>query len=413
MEGDAGGLKTLIILMPSHFRNKSKTRHHVPFCDILIFILSHNFSGRPSLEQLAALRCDTAFVVALSSLINELQLSHPTPLLVLSIFHRNPWDNTSPELKDDMLKIFSLAIAAFVASLSVSDAFLDCTHLDPDSHEYKLEQYLCEDAPKRCPAHQTPIVFDFSEIPHRYYANELKIPLFGYEHAAIAVVAMGNTVDYKYRAYTPDMAGRHPTKGVGWTNQEYGGSARVMDTAHPGADLDLGTPNEHFLDKNGNPGPGVGKGGESGFGINDKYLGNAMFIQERAKRNVDDTRFGGMLKYDFSDVKGKLTITKVGLLDIEYPERYETSLYKNKFETDQGKQVINAAHAGGDNGFVEFPLFHGKDLSYLKLTLFGSGAIVYMKGKCDRFDSRLLSSDTGSTHLILFLLSTDRLHRYY
>ena len=34
-----------------------------------------------------------------------------------------------------------------------------------------------------------------------------------------------------------------------------------MDTARPGADIDLGTPNEAFLTTDGVPGPGVGAGG--------------------------------------------------------------------------------------------------------------------------------------------------------
>ena len=145
-----------------------------------------------------------------------------------------------------------------------------------------------------------------------------------------------------------------------------------MDTARPGADLDLGTPNEKYH------GPGEGDGGQT-YPLNDKYLGNALFIQEREKKNVDDNKFGGEILFDFWDVMHHLTITEAGVLDIEEAEADSTNI--NSFITPTYEIILDEVEGGGDNGITNVKLSGSPDpMSYLKLTLYGSGAITHMKG---------------------------------
>ena len=274
-----------------------------------------------------------------------------------------------------MLNLNRAAVATFFASLASTYAFRDCT-VEPDEYaDPKLEELLCGDKHTRCKAGQIPVAIDFSEVPHKDYVLELDVKVEGYEGKKIQVNALGNIFNDKYRAYTPDMQGDWPNQGVGWTNLEDGkGAARVMDTATPGADLDLGTPNEDF------EGPGIGIGGGIGAaGENSIYLGKAMFVQENAKQKVDDTRFGGQILFDFWDVMNEITITHVGLLDIESPEEDGTQL--NTLTTATYETQIALVEGLNDNGFLEVaPGDAGQPMAYLRVKFIGSGAVTHLKG---------------------------------
>ena len=146
-----------------------------------------------------------------------------------------------------------------------------------------------------------------------------------------------------------------------------------MDTATPGSDLDLGTPNDTF------GGPGWGEGGESGEpGENAVYLKNALFIQEKAKQKVDDASKGGHIKFDFYELQDKITITEIALLDIDVPSETGT---KVKVTTDTHQTNVDFVDGLGDNSLTMTPLTDaGEPMKYLKVEFIASGAIPYMKG---------------------------------
>ena len=278
-----------------------------------------------------------------------------------------------------------LALALLFATLTGTVAFRDCT-VPSDGYNPKYDHLLCGDAHKRCDAHQIPIVIDFSEVHHKDYVRELKVLLHGYKHKKISVGAKGTVFNYRYKAYTPDNDGKWPKKGLGWTNVEDGtGAARVMDTRDPGADSDLGTPNEAYLGEDGQPGPGVGTGGAA---TNTEYLGNALYIQEAPKKNVDDAKFGGHITFDFWDFEGALSLNEIALLDIEE----KTAIFADEHKITIPEMEDN------DNGVLYVPLgSHGNDLGSLTVKFQGSGAIVYLKGCIDKtFKCPPYSSGVGA-----------------
>ena len=261
-----------------------------------------------------------------------------------------------------MFKIGSTAII-FALLQTTCKAFRDCT-MPGDGVYPELDHLLCGDYMHRCDANQIPVTFDFSEIYHKHFIRHLRIPLPGFEGKKVGVGAKGVFVHGKYRGYTPDNEGRRPKRGAGWMVLEDGsGAARVMDTASPGADPDLGTPNEAF------GGPGVGANGSS----NKIYLGKAVFVQEQNKANVDDNRFGGEVLFDFWQVKEKVTVTEIGLIDVEEG---------STISTDKGMLEVPAG--ANDNGVTKFSVdATGEDLSYLAVNFRASGAIAYMKACID------------------------------
>lgn len=91
----------------------------------------------------------------------------------------------------------------------------------------------------------------------------------------------------------------------------------VFDTAHPtGNDPDLGTPNQFF------GGPGIGIGGQSGLGVNDRALGKVLVIAKyitdaNSDGIVDDPNdepLGGTITINWTHPQ---LVTSMTLVDIE------------------------------------------------------------------------------------------------
>ena len=246
--------------------------------------------------------------------------------------------------------------------LATTHAFQDCRHAPHD-------ELLCENSQHWCPHHEIPVVFDFSEFHHRHYVDKLEIPgIPGYENKHIPVRVFGRSVKNRVKYYTPDLSDGKPHT-VRQTNV-FGGAARILDTATPDNDSDLGTPNQLYN------GPGVGDGG---VGTNMDYLGNVLFIQRRFKVNGDDTLFGGDIEFDFSSIKNCLTVIAAGLLDLD-DSQHHTGPLPHEGEEDVFHTVVEGL---GDNSFQEVAVDNGPEgrtTDWLKLTLKGSGALVYMKG---------------------------------
>ena len=88
------------------------------------------------------------------------------------------------------------------------------------------------------------------------------------------------------------------------------GNARIFDSANPGSDPDLGSPNSNC------GGPGVGAGGRRGQrGQNCNPIGNVLIIQSEDKEEPDDNPTGGNITFAFDTPVQKFL--SLGLLDIE------------------------------------------------------------------------------------------------
>ena len=252
--------------------------------------------------------------------------------------------------------------------MSHTAAFLDCRPGQYDPND-PLSAFLCAPDPEEennCDSEKIPVVFDFSEFHHREYVNKLKIdPYFG---GFLFVDAFGKHDYFTPTNDPPNRWGRNAALG-------YPGAARILDTAQPNLkrDPDLGTPNEYYH------GPGIGYGPRAGEG-NDRYFGNAMFIQENRNVRIDDSRSGGRMDFRVpSLLENKLQIRKVGLLDWEVSEISNPAIAI--VESMNGDTFETSVPGSGDNSHFEIALSGGDNfLKKLSLRLHGSGALTYMKG---------------------------------
>lgn len=146
------------------------------------------------------------------------------------------------------------------------------------------------------------------------------------------------------------------------------GNARILDTATPETDRDLGSPNDKCP---GNAGPGRGRGGEPGQpGANCVYQGNVLIIQESNTPDPDDNAYGGNLTFTFQN---PATVFTMGLMDIDSGER--DFVYVQK----QGGQHVGPRriYGLGDNS-VQTVSVQEEGVSTLTLELENSGAVRFV-----------------------------------
>jgi hypothetical protein len=144
---------------------------------------------------------------------------------------------------------------------------------------------------------------------------------------------------------------------------------RIMDTAHPGSDTDLGSPNEYCA---GGGGPGVGDGGIPGApGANCRYEGNILIIQEESDRDVDDNASGGSIQFSFTHHAA--TLKSMGLMDLDVGESASLDIHK------KSGAYTNIPVVGlGDNSVQDYYFTNEQDVTSLQLNLVMSGAVRYL-----------------------------------
>jgi hypothetical protein len=143
---------------------------------------------------------------------------------------------------------------------------------------------------------------------------------------------------------------------------------RIMDTATPGSDIDLGSPN-HYCPGGG---PGVGVGGVPGApGENCEYEGNILIIQEANGDYVDDNAYGGSIKFSF---KYEATLKKIGLMDIDEGEYASIDIKKANGSYLPSLPI----HGLGDNSVQEVYLSYERNVASLQLNLGMSGGVRYL-----------------------------------
>ena len=223
--------------------------------------------------------------------------------------------------------------------------------------------------PVDCPVGYASFVYDFSEFASRQYITEIA----GFcEITAIAT-------PFHKKGYTPVPAGR------GQPHNPWGGAARVMrtDMPHCKADPDLCTPNVDF----GGSGVGAGGGNNNALGVNEHFQGNVMILQERNKRNSDDSSEGGAFVMELNEAKNFYNLT-FGLLDVGNRGGDETAsadgygLFSFVLVLDLfNLPYLRVVPDVGDNSFQEVVFGgHVDNAKSFMLRVQGSGALSYVKG---------------------------------
>lgn len=148
-------------------------------------------------------------------------------------------------------------------------------------------------------------------------------------------------------------------------------SAIIFNTASPtGGDWDLGTPNEVF------GGPGIGSGGESGPGVNDVPLGNAIIIaanitdldMDDLVDDPNDDEGGGWIRFDFN----KPTVVMwFRIVDIDESESITFRCY-------DGTTLVGEEYSMpyGNNCAQKVDLMNLGALTHVDAVFSGSGAIA-------------------------------------
>ena len=216
-----------------------------------------------------------------------------------------------------------------------------------------------------CPVGYEFFNFNFSEYNSRDYITEIT------DFCSLTAVA----TPFLRKGYTPMPPGRKKP------HNPWGGAGRVLRTSMRDckADPDLCTPNTDF------GGDGQGFGGGIGMpGANEYFQGNAIIIQERDKRNADDSAHGGGFLFELYEPKHFVQLT-FGLIDVGNKGGDESDetvwppsfvLAWDMFNLPSLQLVPDL----GDNSFQEVVFSHVDFVDKLMLRVQGSGALSYIKG---------------------------------
>ncbi|NAS30256.1 T9SS type B sorting domain-containing protein [Flavobacteriaceae bacterium R38] len=143
---------------------------------------------------------------------------------------------------------------------------------------------------------------------------------------------------------------------------------RIFNSASPGSETDLGTPNTIF------GGPGQGNGGNAtSEGANAIPRNNILIIQDPSSSTPKDldTR-ESFITFDLSEFNG-VTIDEIDLIDIDEDQ---TNARIELYTSDNSLIASVPVTAGGNNGISSVSLSSYNNVFSVKVVLDGSGGVV-------------------------------------